>query len=115
MVDPEPALAPVIPPVTVPTVHVKLLGVLEVKAIFGLDPLQAVTAEVLVTEGTRLTVTVITKGAPIHVPPETVGVTIYCTVPAATLLGLVNTWLITVPVPELAPVIPPVIVPTDQA
>lgn len=41
-----------------------------------------------------------------------VGVTIYCTVPDAELLGLVSTWSIVAPDPLLAPVILPVIVPT---
>lgn len=41
-----------------------------------------------------------------------VGVTMYCTVPAVLVLGLVRTWLIVFPEPALAPVIPPEIVPT---
>jgi hypothetical protein len=43
-----------------------------------------------------------------------VGVTIYSTLPAVVLLGFVNTWLIVLPEPALAPVILPVIVPIVQ-
>jgi len=41
-----------------------------------------------------------------------VGVMTYCTVPAAEVLGLISTWLISFPAPAIAPVIPPVTVPT---
>ena len=58
MVEPEPALAPVIPPVIVPIVHVKLLGTLAVKEIFGPVPLQLFAVDELVTVGAALTVTV---------------------------------------------------------
>ena len=40
MVDPEPNEAPVIPPVIVPIVQEKLLGIEAVKPILGLVPLQ---------------------------------------------------------------------------
>ena len=40
IVAPEPAVAPVMPPVTVPIVHAKLLGVLDVNPIFVVAPLQ---------------------------------------------------------------------------
>jgi hypothetical protein len=43
-----------------------------------------------------------------------VGVTIYCTVPVALLLGLFKVWAIDAPDPALAPVMLPVIVPTVQ-
>lgn len=43
-----------------------------------------------------------------------VAVTIYSTVPAAELLGLVRTWLIEAPEPADAPVMPPVTVPMVQ-
>lgn len=43
-----------------------------------------------------------------------VGVTIYCTVPAELLLGFDSVCAIVAPEPELAPVMPPVIVPTVQ-
>ena len=59
IVDPEPTLAPVIPPVIVPIVHAKLLGTLDVNAIFGPVPLQVPAVGELVTIGVGLTVTVI--------------------------------------------------------
>ena len=43
-----------------------------------------------VTAGTGLTVVVIVKGAPGHEFTVEVGVTMYCTVPAVVLLGLVR-------------------------
>jgi hypothetical protein len=46
-------------PVIVPTVHVNVLGVLAVNAIFGLVPLQILFVAALVTAGVGLTVTVI--------------------------------------------------------
>jgi hypothetical protein len=79
---------------------------------FGLVPEHIDAAFALVTAGFGLTVTVIVYGAPAQFPVDDVGVTIYCTVPAVLLLGLVSVWLIRLPAPELAPVIPPVIVPT---
>jgi len=51
MVVPDPALAPVIPPVIVPTDQVKLLATEAVKMIFGLVPLQMVAVLVVVTTG----------------------------------------------------------------
>ena len=68
----------------------------------------------VVTVGDGLTVTVIVAEVPTHEPVVEVGVTIYCTVPAALLLGLVRTWLIVDPEPALVPVMPPVIVPMVQ-
>jgi hypothetical protein len=59
IVPPEPALAPVIPPVTVPIVHAKLLGALAVNVIFGPVPLQIEVVAALVTAGLGFTVTVI--------------------------------------------------------
>jgi len=59
IVEPEPKVAPVIPPVTVPTVQLKVDGTLEVKAIFGLVPLQIVAVGEVVTIGVGLTVIVI--------------------------------------------------------
>lgn len=56
---PEPLLAPVIPPVMVPTVHVKLLGALDVSAMFGPVPLQVAAVLAVVTAGVGFTVTVI--------------------------------------------------------
>jgi len=90
MVEPEPGVAPVILPEIAPTVHVKLLGIEAVKPIFGLEPLQIVVAFAVVTTRLGLTVTVIVKGVPAHEPVVEVGVTLYSTVPATELLGLVN-------------------------
>jgi len=88
MVGPEPKFAPVIPPETVPIVQLKVLGTDDVKPILGLVPLQMLSAGELVTVGAGLTVTVIIYGTPAHDPAVDVGVTIYCTVPAAPLPGL---------------------------
>lgn len=52
------------------------------------------------------------NGVPGQAPVPEVGVTIYCTVPAVLLPGLVSTWLIVLPEPAEAPVMPPVITPT---
>jgi hypothetical protein len=112
--EPDPALAPVTPPVMVPIVQVKLLGALAVKIIFGSVPLQVAAVEAFVTWGTGLTVTVMVKGAPEQDPNDETGVTIYCTVPAVAWLGLVNIWLIVELDPALAPVMAPVIVPMVQ-
>jgi hypothetical protein len=59
MLLPEPAVAPVIPPVMVPTVHEKLLGVVADKVMFGLVLLQVDAVAGLVTAGVGFTVTVI--------------------------------------------------------
>ena len=59
MIEPDPAVAPVIPPVIVPTVQTKLLGKEAVKLMFGLVPLQIEAVLAVVTAGTGLTVTVI--------------------------------------------------------
>lgn len=59
MVEPVPRLAPEIPPVIVPTVQTKVLGIDDVKLIFGLVPLQMVAVLDVVTVGPGLTVTVI--------------------------------------------------------
>ena len=90
MVEPEEALAPVMLPVIVPIVHVKVLGVLAVRLMFAPVPLQMLFVLRFVTAGIGFTVTVIVKGAPVHEPVVAVGVTIYCTVPAVVLLGLVS-------------------------
>jgi hypothetical protein len=111
IVPPEPAPAPVILAAIVPIVHVKLLAALDVKVIAGPEPLQVTAVAPFVTAGVGFTVTVIVKADPVHDPTVEVGVTIYSTVPATELLGLVSTWLIAPPEPALAPVIPPEIVP----
>jgi hypothetical protein len=51
MVFPDPALAPVIPPVMVPMVQVKVLAVEAVRDILVLVPLQILFVELLVTTG----------------------------------------------------------------
>jgi hypothetical protein len=112
---PPPAVAPVMPPVMVPTVQVNVAGALEVSVMFGLVALQIETVAGLVTAGLGFTVIVIVNGAPAHPPVVDVGVTIYCTVPAVALDGLVSVWLIVVPLPALAPVMLPVTVPIVHA
>jgi hypothetical protein len=57
--------------------------------ILGPVPLQIFAVAVLVTDG-FLTVTVIVKQLPVHVPVVEEGVTIYSTVPAVALLGFVS-------------------------
>jgi hypothetical protein len=114
MVLPPPAVAPVIPPLMVPIVHVKLLGTEAVSAILVAVLLQIEYPAALVTTGAGLTVIVIVYGDPAQLPVTEVGVTIYWTVPAVVLLGLVNAWLIVPPDPAVAPVIPPEIVPIVQ-
>jgi hypothetical protein len=91
MVLPDPAVAPVIPPTFVPIVHVNVLGVDADRLIFGLVPLQIVTAAGFNTTGLGFTVTVIVYGVPVHEPVDDVGVTIYSTAPAVVELGLVRT------------------------
>ena len=55
---PEPSLAPVMPPVMVPIVQVKLLGTLAVRLTFGPVPLQVAAVLGVVTTGVGFTVTV---------------------------------------------------------
>ena len=75
----------------VPIAHVNvLLGMLAVKLMFVLLPLQILFVLAVVTAGAGLTVTVIVYAAPAHEFVVEVGVTRYCTVPAIELLGLVN-------------------------
>jgi hypothetical protein len=112
---PDPAVAPVIPPLMVPTVHANVDGALEVSVMFGEVALQIAAVAGFVTTGFGFTVTVIVYGAPTQLPVVDVGVTMYCTVPAVALLGLVSVWLIVVPLPALAPVILPVTVPIVHA
>jgi len=78
------------PPEITPTVHVKLLGVLAVNAIFGPVPLHVLAVAALVTTGIGLTVTTMLYGLPAHEPVVDVGVTIYSTVPATALLKFVS-------------------------
>ena len=65
------------PPVIAPMVHVNVLGILDVNAIFTLLPLQAFAVVELVIIGTGITVTVIVKGDPAQEPVVAVGVTMY--------------------------------------
>ena len=90
IVEPELAVAPVIPPVILPMVHAKLLAILEVRAILGLTPLQLLAVAVFVTAGEGLTETVIVKAGPTQLPVIEVGVTRYCTLPTVVLLGFVK-------------------------
>lgn len=114
MLLPEPALAPVILPVMVPTIQVNVLGALAVRAILVLSPLQEEAVFAVVTTGVGLTVIVIVNTGPVQLPLVETGVTRYWTVPADVLLGLVSNWLMVAPEPALAPVIPPVIAPIVQ-
>jgi hypothetical protein len=115
MVLPDPALAPVMAPVIVPTVHANVLGALAVSAMFGPVPLQVDAVLAVVTAGVGLTVTVMVADDPAQLPVVEVAVIIYGTVPAVLLLGLVRVWLMVLPDPALAPVMPPVIVPIVHA
>jgi hypothetical protein len=113
---PDPADAPVMPPLIDPIVHEKFAGVVDVSAMFGLVALQMVAVAAFVTTGLGFTVTVMVNGAGgVQLPVTDVGVTMYCTEPAVALEGLVNTWLMVLPDPAVAPVIPPVIVPIVHA
>jgi len=92
MVLPLPPVAPVIPPVIVPTVHVKELATLAFNAIL-VDVLLQIDAldGTPVTTGVGLTVTTIEYvDAAGQFPVLDVGVTRYSTVPAVVLLGFVN-------------------------
>ena len=115
MVDPDPAVAPVMLPVIVPIVQVNVLGAVEVSAILVAVPLQIAAVLAVVTTGVGLTVTVMVYGVPGQaVDAVEVGVTIYCTVPAVALLGFDSVCAIVAPEPAVAPVMPPVIVPIVQ-
>lgn len=78
------------PPVIAPIVQAKLLGNEDVNAIFGPKPLQVLADVEFVTIGLGFTAMVIVYGAPEQDPDEEVGVTMYSTVPAVVLLGLVS-------------------------
>lgn len=53
------------------------------------------------------------KGNPVQLPVTDTGITMYSTVPVV-VAGLVRIWSRELPVPALAPVTPPVMVPTVQ-
>ena len=59
IVAPDPPAAPVILPVTVPMVHTKVLGAVEVNKMFVPEPLQMAAVLAVVTAGFGFTVTVI--------------------------------------------------------
>lgn len=90
IIPPELAAAPVMLPVIVPTVQLKLLAALDVKLILLDAPLQMVFEAAFVTAGMGLTVTVIVYVDPVHKPVVDVGVTRYSTEPADELLGFVS-------------------------
>jgi hypothetical protein len=77
IVPPDPALAPVMPPVIVPIVQANVLGALAVSEMLGLVPLQVDTVDGFVTVGRGFTVTVIVEEGPTQLPVTEVGVTIY--------------------------------------
>jgi len=89
---PLPPVAPVTPPVIVPTVQLKELGTLAFNAMFVDVLLQTEAVDgTLVTTGVGLTVTTIEYAdAAGQFPVVDVGVTRYSTVPAAVLLGLMS-------------------------
>jgi hypothetical protein len=76
MIAPDPAVAPVIPPVIVPTVQVNELGADAVSPIPALVPLQIIADEAVVTTGDGLTVAVKVNGIPGQEPVSEVGVMI---------------------------------------
>src|ERR1051325_10662758 len=88
MDDPDPALAPVIPPVMVPMVHVKLLGTLADRLILVLEPVQTVAVFGVVTAGVVLTTTTVDPCALVH--PFTVTVTLYVPAAAAVTLAILG-------------------------
>ena len=78
IVPPDPALAPVMPPMIVPIDHANVLGALDVSAILGLVPLHVAAVLAVVTAGVGLTVTVIVYAAPGQAGVAVdVGVTMY--------------------------------------
>jgi hypothetical protein len=115
IVEPEPAEAPVIAPVLVPSVHAKLEAAEAVRLMLGPVPLQVLAVVEVVTAGVGFTVTVILVADPTQEPTVEVGVTAYTILPEVELLGLVKSWLIVEPEPAEAPVIAPVFVPRVQA
>jgi hypothetical protein len=77
IVAPVPALAPVIPPATVPIVHENVLGAVAARIMLGFAPLQIAADAAFVTAGVGLTVTVMVNGAPTQLPVTEVGVMMY--------------------------------------
>jgi hypothetical protein len=96
-------------------VQLNVLAAVAVRAILVAVALHIEAVLAVVTDGMGLTVTVIVYAAPGQVGLAVeVGVTKYWTVPAVALLGFVSAWAMVDPLPALAPVMPPVIVPTVQ-
>jgi hypothetical protein len=113
-VPPEPGVAPVMPPVTVPIVHTYvLLGKLVLNGILVVSPLHIVYASGVVITGLGSIPTIIVYGSPAQ--EFAVGVIIYSTDPVVVWLGLVRICWIAGLGPEAdpaaAPVMPPVILP----
>ena len=78
MVAPDPAVAPVMPPVIVPIVQVNVLAALAVRPILVVPLLQIAAVLAVVTTGLGFTVTVMVYGAPGHAGVAVeVGVTMY--------------------------------------
>jgi len=115
IVEPEPAEAPVIAPVLVPSVQAKLEAAEAVRLMLGPVPLHVLAVLGVVTLGAGFTVTVILVAEPTHEPTVEVGVTAYTILPEVELLGLVKVWLIVEPELADAPVIAPVLVPKVHA
>jgi hypothetical protein len=111
IVAPLPAVAPLMLPVMVPTVQLNVLGVVADNAMFGFPPLQILVLAGLVIAGIGFTVTTMLNGEPPQLPAVELGVTKYSTVPDVAFPGFVNTWLIVLPEPAEAPVIPPLMAP----
>ena len=115
IVAPLPFEAPVIPPVTGPAFHKKVLPIAVERLMFGPVPLQVAATVEVVNAGSGFTVIVIAVGGPEQPAGVDVAITLYTTVPATALLGLVRIWLMLAPPPIEAPVTPPVIVPIVHA
>jgi hypothetical protein len=75
IVEPDPAAAPLILPLFVPNVQLKLLAALAVSERFEPAPLHIVAVAAVVTTGMGFTVTVIVYAAPAQEPEVDVGVT----------------------------------------
>jgi hypothetical protein len=93
-----------------------VLPALAVRLRLGDAPLQVLAVVLLVRDGVGFTVTVTLVAVPAQEAGAfVVGVTAYTIEPAVASLGLVNTWLMALPLEALAPVMLPVLVPKVQA
>jgi hypothetical protein len=88
IVAPDPAEAPVIPPVIVPIVQEKLLGILEVRLILVAIPLQVCDVAEVVILGIAFTVAVVVDAGLVH--PFKVTVTEYTPDAAVVALAIVG-------------------------